>query len=439
MFKRTLWVVAGVLACGDDGGGATGGTATTGMTATTATTGGSLPTTGETGTDTGGSATDGETTTGSPITITPTTGEPVTSGTTTEIAETTTTTTTTMSEETTSGTTDVEDTEAPCEAQPEICDALDNNCNDLFDEGCDCTPPDLDLMALDGYTARVVLDVSKQLGVYGRLGDVERAIGDYWGVAGEGVLFTLNNPANTGSGIGVMDQDGLFLKWLVDPETGGLPPNPYLEYAYEGVLHACTTVGGDWIYKIYPDGEVEQFVHQGNCEGIVFGDRGDGVERLYASNYQSNNISAIEADGTKTVIATGLPVVVDLALTRPGTAFPQGLYSINQNSEGVHYIHLDNTKSLDFPYTLGFGIGEELSFADPKSAFRDHFYHLSATENAVQRVKPDGTVQTVLVGAKLNYGLYSTGAVFSTNGAYYFFTNEDELVMRLQACNIAGQ
>jgi hypothetical protein len=29
--------------------------------------------------------------------------------------------------------------------------------------------------------------------------------------------------------------------------------------------------------------------------------------------------------------------------------------------------------------------------------------------------------------------------VFSTNGAYYFFTNEDELIMRLQACNIAGQ
>lgn len=50
-----------------------------------------------------------------------------------------------------------------------------------------------------------------------------------------------------------------------------------------------------------------------------------------------------------------------------------------------------------------------------------------------------GRMPEVLTGPKLGYGLYSTGAVLSTNGAYYFFTNEDNLIMRLQACNAIGQ
>jgi hypothetical protein len=378
-----------------------------------------------------------------------TTSPPTTSDASQTAGETTSTTTTTTGPASSTGPGDSTDatstttgtsTGAPaCEDQPEECDALDNNCNDLFDEGCDCTPPDLDLTAIDGYTARVVLTVDKDLGPYGRLGDVERALGDYWGMPGEGVLFTLNNAAETAGGIGRMDQDGKFLGWVVDPASAKLPPNPYLEYAYGGILYSCTTVAGDWIYKIYPDGTVETVVHHGNCEGIVFGDRGDGQERLYASNYSESKVYTIGEDNSRTELASGLTIVVDLAIPHPSNTFATGLYAINQTIAGTHRIAPDNKVTLDYPYTLGYGVGEEISFANPKSAFRDYFYHLSATLQAVVRVAPDGSWEKVITGPKLNYGLYSTGAVFSSNGAYYFFTNEDNLVMRLQACNAAGQ
>ena len=378
-----------------------------------------------------------------------TTSPPTTSDASQTAGETTSTTTTTTGPASSTGPGDSTDatttttgtsTGAPaCEDQPEECDALDNNCNDLFDEGCDCTPPDLDLTAIDGYTARVVLTVDKDLGPYGRLGDVERALGDYWGMPGEGVLFTLNNAAETAGGVGRMDQDGKFLGWIVDPASAKLPPNPYLEYAYGGILYSCTTVAGDWIYKIYPDGTVETVVHHGNCEGIVFGDRGDGQERLYASNYSESKVYTIGEDNSRTELASGLTIVVDLAIPHPSNTFATGLYAINQTIAGTHRIAPDNKVTLDYPYTLGYGVGEEISFANPKSAFRDYFYHLSATLQAVVRVAPDGSWEKVITGPKLNYGLYSTGAVFSSNGAYYFFTNEDNLVMRLQACNAAGQ
>ena len=416
------------LACGDNGTRGDTGSATDSAT--------SSPTTATTT-----ATTDPGTTTATPPT---TSGASQTAGDSTTDADPTTTTpgTSTAVDPSTTSTTDttVASTGEPaCEDQPEACDALDNNCNDLFDEGCDCTPPDLDLTAIDGYTARVVLTVDEDLGPYGRLGDVERALGDYWALAGEGVLFTLNDAGNTAGGVGRMDQDGKFAGWVVDPASAKLPPNPYLEYGYGGILYSCTTVGADWIYKIFPDGTVETVAHHGNCEGIVFGDRGDGQQRLYASNYNEGKVYTIGEDNSRTELASGLTIVVDLAIPHPTNTFKPGLYAINQTIDGTHRIAPDNAVTLDYPYTLGYGVGEELSFADPKSAFRDHFYHLSATLQAVVRVAPDGTWEKVITGPKLNYGLYSTGSVFSSNGAYYFFTNEDNLVMRLQACNAAGQ
>lgn len=416
------------LACGDSSrsdttSGATDSATSTPLPSTATTADPSDPTTSDPPTTSGNSQTAGETTTLDPTTTTATTSA----------IDTTTSTTADP------GTTTASTGEPACEDLPEECDALDNNCNDLFDEGCDCTPPDLDLTAIDGYTARVVLTVDKDLGAYGRLGDVERALGDYWAMPGEGVLFTLNDAANTAGGVGRMDHDGKFLGWVVDPAAAKLPPNPYLEYGYGGLLYSCTTVGADWIYKIHPDGTVDTVAHHGNCEGIIYGDRGDGQQRLYASNYNEGKVYLIGEDNSRTELASGLTIVVDLAIPHPTNTFAPGLYAINQTMDGTHRIAPDNKVTLDYPYSLGYGVGEELSFADPKSAFRDYFYHLSATLQAVVRVAPDGSWEKVITGPKLNYGLYSTGSVFSSNGAYYFFTNEDNLVMRLQACNAAGQ
>jgi hypothetical protein len=417
-----------LTACGDDGRAtaSAGATLSGGTTGTASTDGTTAPTTGGT---TGAGATDGAT--GGAATTAADTGP-----------ETTSTTTGTTAVGDTTGSTGGTTGPVACEDMQELCDALDNNCNGLYDEGCDCTPPDLDLTAIDGYTARVIVDVTKDVGNYVYLADVERAAGLYWSDPGEGVLFTVNDGSNTAGGIGIIDQDGGFKGWLVDPAAKTLPINPYLEYAYGGLLYACSTVGGNWIYKIHPDGTVEQVVQHGECEGLIYGDRGDGVERLYASNYTNATIAMIGEDNSRTVVVTDplkLPIIVDLAIPPTDSAFPPGLYGINQTMLGVHRLDPKGALTLDFPYTAGWGVGEELSFAAPTSAFRDHFYHLSASLNAVVRVKPDGTWEKVITGPKLNYGLYSTGGVFSSNGAYYFFTNEDSLIMRLQACNAAGQ
>ena len=142
------------LACGDSGARGETGSASASASATASTTGGtSEPDPDSTGstaappTTSGASQTAGETTT---------TGATTSPGTATTNDPTDTTTATTTTTTASTG-------EPACEDQPEECDALDNNCNDLFDEGCDCTPPDLELTAIDGYTARVVLTVDKDL------------------------------------------------------------------------------------------------------------------------------------------------------------------------------------------------------------------------------------------------------------------------------------
>lgn len=339
---------------------------------------------------------------------------------------------TTVDESATAGTTQ-EGTEEP----PEQCDGLDNDGDDLFDEGCDCSS-DAGLTVLSGYSARVVLDLPMSVEGYGWLGDVERATGAYWQRQGEGVLFTVNSADAGSSGVGLMTQDGEFIGWLVEPDNKQMHRSTYLEYAYDGMLYACATDFGDDIYRIYPDGTVEPFVSHGYCEGIAFGDRGDGVPRLYASEALDDTISVYGADGDPALLNAGVFDVVDLAFTRPQSAFLPGLYAINQWTGGVHHIGPGGPE-LRFEYDDEFGRGEEFSFADPSSPFGDYFYHLSASQQLVQRVNPSGVVATVVSGPALQFGFYSTGAVFSSNGAYYYFTNENDQIFRLQACDVVGQ
>lgn len=320
---------------------------------------------------------------------------------------------------------------------PESCDGLDNDDDGLFDEGCDCSS-DPGLNALEGFSARVVFDQATDLVGFGRLGDVERALGDYWELPGEGVLFTINSADDASAGIAAMTQEGQFVGWIVHPDDKLLPHSAYLEYAYDDTLWVCTTAGGDKIYKVHAGGEVEELNHHGNCEGLAYGDLGDGA-RLYASNWSTGIISVLTAEGYVMKIAGGLPVVVDLAFPRPGSQFMPGLYAINQTTGGVHRFVVAGDEleaTLPFAYGPQFGVGEEFSFADPGSPFGDFFYHLSASKNEVQRIAPNGSTEVVVSGPTLQLGgFYSTGAVFSTSGGYYYFTNEDQRILRLQACS----
>jgi fibro-slime domain-containing protein len=239
----------------------------------------------------------------------------------------------------------------------------------------DLPPSDPDLTTIEGFSATVVLDLAKQLPGYNNLGDVERAVGPYWGKPGEGVLFTVSKVGSPGSGIGRMTQDGTFSGWLVDPASNKLKGNTYLEYGYGGTLYGCASPSpsndDSWIYKILPDGTVENVAPFYNCEGLSFGDRGDGVNRLYAGSPTTNRVALVAADGTVTTLATGLGIVQGLAIPGANSAFQPGLYAIDRNA-GTHRITANNGATLDYPYSLGYGVGEVLGFAPPKSAFGDY-------------------------------------------------------------------
>lgn len=298
----------------------------------------------------------------------------------------------------------------------------------------DLPPSDPGLTTLEDFSATVVLDLAKDLPGYSNLGDVERAVGAYWGQPGEGVLFTVSETGSPGGGVGRMTQDGAFSGWLVDPASGTLPVNNYLEYGYGGALYSCSSLGDGLIHKILANGTVENVATLGNCEGLSYGDRGDGVDRLYASNFSANSVSLVAADGTVTALAGGLSVVTGLAIPRSDSAFQPGLYAVNQSSEGTHRIAANNVATLDYPYSLGYGMGEVIGFAPATSAFGDYFYHLSTTLQSVVRVAPNGTWEQVVSGSGLAFGFYTMGAVFSSDGGSYFFTNEDNQIMRLRGC-----
>ena len=207
------------------------------------------------------------------------------------------------------------------------------------------------------------------------LNDLEVAKGAYWsGPGAEGVLFT-SSEGGLGA-IGRIDSDGNFVDFLVSPGSTFFPNTAYLEYAYDDLLYACDTVGGNDIWRILPDGTVEFVADYPNCEGIAFGDRGDGVNALYVSSWTAGTVDRVNSDGTITPIASGFPgAVTDLAIPSPSSSFVPGLYAVQQSLPGIFHIDLANTVTLPYPYGGNLTGGEEGSFADPGSVFGDALYH----------------------------------------------------------------
>ncbi len=290
------------------------------------------------------------------------------------------------------------------------------------------------IQTIEGF--RVLRVHDRSFGGITSLIDVETARGAYWSGPGpEGVLFTTDE-GGIGA-IGRMDADGNFVDYLVPPVSTFFPRTAYLEYAYDDLLYACDTVGGNDIWRILPDGSVQFVADYPNCEGIIFGDRGDGINALYVSSWTAGTVDRVDPDGTIVPIASGFPIyVTDLAIPDAASSFASGLYAVQQSGPGIFHIDLAGTVTLPYAYGGNLTGGEEGSFADPGSVFGDALYHLNFN-NQVQRLFADGTAEIVAQGGGLDFGDHTMGGVFSTDGRFYYFTNEATTIWRLEACSVA--
>lgn len=264
--------------------------------------------------------------------------------------------------------------------------------------------------------------------------DVAPAVGDYALPGGaEGVLFTTGAPDG---GIGRIDRDGNFVNWLVTPGAVTFPRSAYIEYGYDGALYACDTVDLLGVWRIEPDGAVTQIADYPNCEGIAFGDIGDGHNALYVSTWTGSAVSRVAADGAVTHLVTAaFPAYgTGLAFARAGSAYPTGLYLVLQDGALFHIDYNPIGPTYTASLVGGFGVnGESIDFADPTSPFADFLYH-PATFNSLQRRAANGNLEVVASGDAIDVFFHTDGAAFSTDGRSYYFTNEISTIWKVESC-----
>jgi hypothetical protein len=282
----------------------------------------------------------------------------------------------------------------------------------------------------DGFALERFFDLSAQVGGTGQLNDVHVGSAAY----GADVLFTANNVAENSSGIGKLDADGTFLGWLVDPDSGALPRNTYLEMAFGGFLLACSSVGATAVSAVSDEGSVSIFSDFLDCEGMDYADAGDGRDRLYASAYVPGQVFAFDAEGESEVVIENLGVVTDIEVPPAGSAFGTGLYTIDQSGAGIRIWDPVSDSTTDFKaYDGSWGTGETLAFSDPAGPFGDHAWHL-AISGTVERIGPDGTVTAIASGGELLFTNFTTGLAFSEDGSALYLTGEVTTLWKLRKC-----